>query len=527
MPRSEPYPGGTSVRWIVCVLAALTPVVAAVGQDVPLAQKYLLSALKDRRRAPPALAALRATGDRDLVPLFVALTRRTGQPGQIMGIAGLAQLGGPQAIEALHNMARKDRSVRARTQALAELLAMGAANTKLLLELTGSPADDAILAAATRPMHKGVMPGAAADLEGVRLVAARELVIRGRRREAAPSLEKLAASADPRNAAMARMSLLGLGRAEHHGPLAKILRDPATPARTVELLLGQIAEEKIAAAMDLAGEIAASRDRVDRFRLVAYRAVAAGAGGTAKLLEAIAKSDRTVFRVYLFRILIKAEAKPDQWASLAKGAGAVAALARFELARPRGGKVATRAAAGAVAQGHPVVVVHVLNRAKEDVESAGPAADWYTPVLLDLIRDVPARRGPAQWEGKAAGRAATLLGDLGTPKALAGLKALLGGAKRERKLMVAGGLLTTDNRTAALLAKPLLDSPYTSLSTTASLVLGRFAEPAAAKRLAAVVRNPQRHRPQVVTMACWYLLKIHKHARPCVEQLVRVVKRPM
>ena len=501
MSRSEPYPGGTSVRWIVCVLSTLTPVVAAVAQEVPLAQKYLLSALKDSRRAPPALAALRATGDRDLVPLFVALTRVTGRPNHIMGIAGLAQLGGPQAIEALHHVARRNPSDSARTQALAELLAMKAANVKLLLELSGSP------------------------VEGVRLVASRELVIQGRGGDAVAALEKLVASTDARNAAMARMSLLGLGRGKQHAPLAKILRDPATPARTVELLLGQIAEEKIAAAMDLAVEIAASRDRVDRFRLVAYRAVASGAGGTAKLLDAIARSDQTVFRVYLVRILIKAEAKPDQWAPLAKGTGAVGALARFELARPRGGRAAARAAADAVAFGHPVVVVHVLNRAKKDVDSNGPAADWYTPVLLDLIRDVPARRGPAQWEGKAAGRAATLLGDLGTPRALAGLRSLLGGTKREPKLMVVGGLLTTENRAAALLVKPLLDSPYNSLTTTASLVLGRFAEPAAAKRLGAVIRHPQRHPPQIVTMACWYLLKIHKHTRPCVEQLVRVVKQ--
>ena len=92
-------------------------------------------------------------------------------------------------------------------------------------------------------------------------------------------------------------------------------------------------------------------------------------------------------------------------------------------------------------------------------------------------------------------------------------------------IMVVGGLLTTENRAAALLVKPLLDSPYNSLTTTASLVLGRFAEPAAAKRLGAVIRHPQRHPPQIVTMACWYLLKIHKHTRPCVEQLVRVVKQ--
>lgn len=489
------------MRWVVCMLATLTPVVAAVAQEVPLAQKYLLSALKDNRQAPLALAALRATGDRDLVPLFAALTRATGRPNHIMGIAGLAQLGGPQAIEALHHLARRDPSERDRTQALAELLAMEAANTELLLELSDSPVD------------------------GVRLVAARELVIRGRGREAGAALEKLVASADARTAAMARMSLLGLGRGKQYGPLAKILRDPATAARTVELLLGQIAEEKIAAAMDLAGEIAASRDRVDRFRLVAYRAIASGAGGTAKLLDAIARSDRTVFRVYLFRILIKAEAKPDQWAPLAKGTGAVAALARFELARPRGGRVAARAAADAVACGHPVVVVHVLNRAKEDVDSVGPGADWYTQVLLGMIRDVPARRGPVQWEGKAAGRAATLLGDLGTPGALAGLRSLLTGAKRERKLTVVGGLLGTENRAAALLVKPLLDSPYNSLSTTASLVLGRFAEPTAAKRLGAVIRHPHRHPPQIVTMACWYLLKIHKRTRPCVEQLVRVVKQ--
>ena len=188
---------------------------------------------------------------------------------------------------------------------------------------------------------------------------------------------------------------------------------------------------------------------------------------------------------------------------------AVAVLARFVWARSGARGAAARAAAEAVARGHPVVVIHVLNRAAEDIETRGPRADWYTPVLLDLIRSVPARQARPRWEHRAA---------------MNGLKRLLAGPKRRCRRAVAGGLLATDNRAAALLAKPLLDSPYDELATMAALVLGRFAEPAAAKRLGAIVRHPHRHRPQIVTMACWYLLKIHKQTGRCVEQLVRLVK---
>jgi len=501
---------------VVALLTVPTVAAEAPRPDVQAARKYLHDALQDERRVPLALVMLQATEDRDLVPLLAAFLRSAEERVRMLAVAALGRLKGDEAVAALDGCVRKDPSMTVRAHALGQLLERGAAKPALLTEALKLPA------------------------ENVQLVAARGLVLRKRGDQAAPVLRKISESKDVLTASMARMSLLGLGDRQQREPLAKVLRDPKSSPQMVELLLGQVAEEKIAAALPLADLIATSPDRPMRSRVIAYRAMASATPrGAQRVLEAIRKSDRMIFRVYLFRILALQPDARGPFQTLASETDVIGSLARFELVRPAGGPPAAKAAADALACRHPVVVTHVLKRIKEDIDlarrsSTSPAdppsvpgprkADCYAPVLLDLVRSVPPPGPRLGAKDTFAAQAAGLLGDLGTPAAMTALRGLLSGDQRGPKRAAVAGLVRTTNRSAALLARPLLDSPYRELSTTAALALGRFAEPAAAGALADVVQHSHRYPPQVAIMAAWYLLKIHHQARQAAETLAETIK---
>ena len=484
-----------TIRGLACLAVLLGVAGAARPQGVQTARKQLRKLLVDQGDGVLALVGLRSTEDQDLRPLFAAVARTGDEQSRMVAISGLVRLKGPQALAVLRERVRKDDSEAVGIQALGELLEMDAADTELL---------------------RGVLSG---RLPGVRLLAARHLVRRGEGASARAVLVEFAGSKVDEAVVMARMCLLAMGDKDQRPPLAKRLRDPDTPDKILAILCGQAAEDKIPAALSLVAPLAESTARRAEVRLVAYRAVAAlDPRGAGKLAAAIGKSTRTNFRLDLLRILLKKGAG-SELPALAKEEGLVGAIARFELARPKGGRAATRAAAAAVGHGHVVGVIHVLNRAKEDIAARGGKAAFYAPVLMDVLRGASrAQREPT------AGRAATLLGNLGTPEALAALKRVLAGPRGQARSAAVAGLLVTTNRAAALLAKPLLTSPYAELSTTAALALGRFGERAAGQRLAEILENPQRHPPQIVAMAGWYLLKIHGMGGVFVKDYLKLAR---
>jgi len=215
--------------------------------------------------------------------------------------------------------------------------------------------------------------------------------------------------------------------------------------------------------------------------------------------------------VQLLNILAGRTDSQAQLEALARAEGSVGVLASFELARKAGGEKGTEAAFKAVALRHPIAIDYVLDRAKKDVEvqfpSADPTsapsapaaprpakspADFYVPVLVDYIRSVEPHPGEMLDSHIRAARAATILADLGTAAAMAGLQDILSQKYTAVVRSTGAGLLKTRNPACQLLLRPLLKNPREELVSDAGLLLGRFGNPAAAEYLESVVAHADR-----------------------------------
>lgn len=467
----------------------------------PLARQYLLLCQQDPNRKGAFLGALRATDDVELVPMFIAYSQSGDKQIRIFATAALAEIKGDAAVAAMFDRVMKDPMMAIRSQALAHLLEMKALSVEQLQQCLKI------------------------DDENVRCLAARGLVLAGHGDLAAETLTALTGSKDVTTSCLARMCLLGLGKKEQYEPLAKIFSDGGTSIDVVQILLEQIYEEKIAVAVPLA-EGAATTHSSQNVRLLALRSMAeVSPTGAQKLLDAIRKSDSLVSRVVLFRALAAIKENRPYLAALIEETDAIGPLAKFELARAAGGQGAAKAAADVAALRHPIVVAHMLDRIQQDIASGGSgAADVYTPVLAQIVRNVPEATGRVGQEQEAAAFAATLLADLGTENSLAELKELLAANQTDVKRAASGGLLKSKNAVAAPLAIPMLESPYDELAVTATLTLGRHANPAAANALAGLIRNHARFRPSIPVMASWFLLKIEKQSAAVAAELTAAAK---
>ncbi len=118
-------------------------------------------------------------------------------------------------------------------------------------------------------------------------------------------------------------------------------------------------------------------------------------------------------------------------------------------------------------------------------------------------------------------KAATILTDLGTPEAVAGLRKILAGPYNTTVRATAAGLLRSKSPAAMELARPLLASPYSELSTDAALVLGSFADPAAKGKLEQFAISGSGDPTPLRAMSCWYLLKIAGRTKTAAEQMAR------
>lgn len=474
------------------------PAPARAPATTPL--EYLIGMLKDDKTANPTLAALRSTEDRDLVPVYEAMTRSADKERRLFGVVALAGLVGKDAASCLWERLAGDPVMAIRAEALRHLIEAKAIS-------------DEQLAAALK------VPD-----ENVQCQAARALVDRGQAAVALGPLKQLASSKDAATSGLSSACLLGLGRREQEAPLRKVMRDPATAPGVLSVILRQIARQKVTSAMPLVLHIAGSEDAPTSLRVLAYEAGASISSlGPVMLRDAILNSKRTAFRVRLLKVL---SARADAGAHLqmiARGSDSAAVLARFEMARKTGGPTAAGAVTAAFDLEHPVVVAYVLDRAGEDIKANGTKCDYYVPGLAKYIRSVdPRPRQMAREHYLAAGAASRLI-DLGTPAAVAALKGLLAGKATAVTRSTAAGLLRARNPAARDLVRPLLASPYEELSTDAALALGHFGDQAAAARLGDILARPKTHAPALVVLSSWYLLKIAGQTRAAAAQLAKVI----
>jgi len=494
------FPNRVFMSLAACTVSIclLSPPARAQPKADPLT--HLSELLADPAEADAALAALAATEDKDLAPLFVALSRSQDPGRRAFAVTALRNIAGKDSAAVLLERLRKDPDVNVRLRALGYLIDLDAVTPDDLLETIK------------------------AKSEPLQCLAADALVSKGRGRSAAAVLGKLASGKDPAVAAMAGTALLAMGRSEQISHLLKLVDDPKTPARVVSNVMEQIRRHKIEAGAALAERVAGANHRPN-LRVSAYEALSAvSADGTGKLADAIRASRQTVVRVNLLLVLSDREDCTSYLKSFSKRSDSVGVLSRFELARAAGGESAAQAAQEAMRLGHPVVVSYLLARARQDVDRRGRQADFYTLALLAYIRSVKTGASQMQPEHIAAARAATLLADLGSRGAMAGLREILAGRHSAIKRAAAAGLLRTKNVAACELARPLLKSPYEELAIDAALTLGRFGVGDATEYLTGIISRPGKRSPLLRAQAGWYLLKIAGRGKDAAAALAKTVK---
>lgn len=473
---------------------------ARAGSPARIATAWLADALEDPQKIPPVLTALRTVGDEEVIGLLAALSASSDKRTRLRATAALGQIGKPQAIPALRERLNRDPQMAVRAEALAHLLERKALSVEQLQEALKIPD------------------------ENVRCMAARALARMGKGQLGADVLRRLTGSTDPGTAALSRMSLLGLGDASQLPALKRILSDPKTPQSLLGLLMEQAAAEKILWAQPLAVQIAETGGS-GPLKLLGYKAIAALSPQAALVLrDGIRSAKGAVLRIHLLHALASCEGARPHLEALSRQEGVLGALARFELVRPSGGVEAARAALKALAFGHPVVAEYLLNRAEKDSGRDMAFTAFYPPVLLEIVRSVDTNPRKMGKQHICAAKCVTLLTKLNHPQGLRGLKTLLAGRHSAIVLTVAAGLRWSKNPAVCELALPLLNSAYEELLIDAAMALGYFGRAEATKALLGIVRSANRHRVELVAMACWYLLKIEKQQAQAVAQLVRRIK---
>ncbi|HDZ20650.1 MAG TPA: hypothetical protein ENH78_05085, partial [Phycisphaerae bacterium] len=324
---------------LIALACGLLP--GAAGADpaaTDAAVGYLRRVVTDPGEYQLALLGLRTLGDKDLTPIFVAMTRSASKETRLFATASLADVAGKDAADALLERLREDPMMAVRSEAIAQLIQLDAIGISDLLEAMQSTE------------------------ETVQCLAARTLARKQNGRVAMPVLTKLTASSDAMTEAVARASLLRLGDGKQLDALRKIVDASAASTDLLMVLLLQIEEEQIAEAVDLARQLAASHAN-PKIRLQAYKTIAAISPRAAAELAQVITGDGSVpFRIRVLHLLARRPDGPVELQKLANSvAGPVAALVRLELARLGGGAAAADAALAAVRQAHPIMIDYVLD----------------------------------------------------------------------------------------------------------------------------------------------------------------------
>ncbi len=468
----------------------------ATGQ----AKQYFRTALADDAKLPMVLAGLRSTGDKDLLPLFESMMRSGEKELRLMATATIVQVGGKDSAPALLERVRKDPAMVIRAEGLVQLALLKAITPEQLLEATRL------------------------DDEGVRIIAARALGRLGKGKLATEVLEKLTGSRDKDTAVFARMTLLGSGDRRQIQHLRKIILDPETSRELLIRILNQIRQEKITDALDVAKFLAKPLNP-NPVRIRAYMVLAdIMPAASLALSDGIRQSDNTMLRINLMRILSERDDAGYLLRQFAAGSDPLAAVARFELGRKKGGKPAAKATDELISLGHPIVIEYVLNRMRKDVEAKNARADFYVAPILKYLhsKELNSQRMTSEHDRFAI--AAELLGNLGTPDAMKGLWDILSGSDATIKKLTVGALYRSNNKAVCDLVRPLLSSAFPELRTYAALLLARNDDRDAIGVLLDIQKNSSTHKTDMLTLTNWYLLKFAGETERAVRELAKSVK---
>jgi len=469
------------------------------------AYDYLAKVLVDKKNSDLAVSALHAADDQELTPLFVALSRSGDKRKRLLATTALGQIKGSGAIAALKHQLAEDSAMAVRAAALVHLLNLEAA-------------DEDVLIAASKIKD-----------ENIQCIAARSLASKSKnaanRNLAKVTLSKLTESSDAMTAAMSRLGLLAMGDSSQMPILKKLVSTPETEAGIIRIMMLQIADEKIAAGVSLTSIVIASQNRPLQIRVLACRALAeASDKPAAALFGAIRNSRSMVFRIPAMGILAEQDGAKPYMDAISKSTLPIAPISRFEQARLTPGPQVAAAVEKALAVGHPVAMNHILQRAKTDIDKLGGKAGFYVSPLLKYIESVEPDTNRLSHKHLMAAQATTLLMDLGTPAAVAGVSKVLDRRYSAITRSAAAGLLRTKNKAVLPLAKKLLKNPYPELATYGALTLGHFADPTAAEHFKRIITRESGHTVAEVTLSSWYLLKINNEGSGAAEKLARLVK---
>ena len=320
------------------------------------------------------------------------------------------------------------------------------------------------------------------------------------------------------------MTLLGTGDRRQIQHLRKIILDPEISQELLIRLLNQIWQEKITDALDVAKFLTRSSNPM-AVRIRAYLVLANLMPSASLVLsDGIRKSDNIMLRINLLRILSERDDAGKPLRQFAKGDDILSAVARFELARSKGGSSAAKSTTELIDMGHPIVIEYVLNRMRKDIEAKKTGADFYTAPILKYLSSGepdPQRMTP---EHDRLAAAAELLGNLGTPDAMKGLWDILSGPETTIKKLIAGALYRSNNKAVCDLVRPLLKSAFPKLKTYAALLLAKNGDRDAIGVLLDIQKNSSTHQTDVLTLTNWYLLKLAGKTRPAVKELAKSIK---
>ena len=500
-------PGSITARRVVLLWTVLVCLVGqATAEDAAKnAYDYLAGILVDKTNSVTAIRAFHAANDRELTPLFVAMSRGGDKKMRMMATMALGKLGGKEAIAALKNQLVGDSAMGVRAEAMVNLLKLKAADTDVLT--IAVKLND----------------------QNIQCVAARSLAVQSKDKKhqelARTTLQKLAKSNDPMTAAMAGVGLLAMGDSAQLPGLKKFISDPDTEAAIVRLMMLQIADEKIAAGQPLARMVVDSPKLSVETRIIACRALAAASPRSVPVIFAsLRKSRSMVYRIRAMGIIAEQAGAQPYITAIAKSSLLIGPLAGFEQSRTAPGPASSLAVDKALALKHPIAVDYVLRRAEEDIKKLGDRAAFYVAPLLKYIASVEPDTDRMAQEHILAAQATTLLTNLGTPKAIAGIDKILAGRYSAITRSTAAGLLRATNKAVCPLARKLLKSPYQELATDGALTLGHFADPAATEYFNRIITRQSGHAVAEITLASWYLLKIRKLSTPTAQQLAKLIK---
>ena len=462
------------------------------------AKDFFTAGLGDQKNIAIVLAGLRSTKSPSLLPLYKIFITSDDKALRMIATLQIAEIAGDKSVKMLRERLLKDPQMAIRVRALLEL--------EKLKKLSEKDLDEAI------KMN---------DQE-IRLIAARALVRKRQFAKAKPVLRKLIKSKNQYTSVFARITLVRLGDRPQIAPLKKIALSNETDADLKLFMLTHIMEEKIEPLLPIVEEL--TEDTVsNKIRIRAFQALSVlSPQSLQKIARKITDSDSVYLQINLLRIIANSK-NPDQiMRGLSKIKGVVGKVARFEYLRSLADQTTSIAVQELLESQHPIVIEYVMNRMKDDIKKLGKKANFYTKPVLKYINSVKlTNKGMTRVHDQVA-KAISLLGDLGSADALAGIKKILAREDKDTLVTLAvGALYRSTNKAVAPLVKPLLKNPLWNIKYYAALTLAKFGNKTAIPVLIEIQNSKNTQTVDLMTLANWYILELTGNAKTAFEKIAK------